>query len=919
MDSNLDILLRNNTGNKAKAVLLEGFVVRLSAYKSVFSEIKLSKNNHPAKSHLIIGQRGAGKTTLLYRLKYAIEDDVELRRHIIPIMFNEEQYHITELLNLWENVADCLDEIAGFDHISSSVEASLFGDEHDEGRAFKVIEASLKANKKRAVLFIENIDVFLKKIGIEEQFRFLEILETTTVFSLIGSATTYFESISADSQPFYKFFNIIQLNGLNRLESIKLLVKLGELTNQSDQIHNILNKNPKRIESLRRLTGGNPRTMSYLFQIFLDNGNGKAILDLYKLLDDLTFLYKAELDQLSPQQQKVIDVIARNWDAISAKEIAATTKIDSKHISSVLNALEKNQTIEIVNTRINNNLYRIKDRFLNIWYLMRFGRKRDKENIVWLVRFYDAWCNKTELSEHVAAYIKNLKTGNYDSLAALDMGNTFLSCINVSPDLKYDLWRISKSYLPKDMIEELKVSREVFYNRIKSLVQLGDFDKAIDALNEIEPKDLHYHTFAYWVYFKMKDYKKAVEFLQLVFEHKQDSITAFTIADIYDRRISDLKSAIEYYKIALEKGEYEAAYRLGQISFFSLHNIDDAIKYHTIAIENNFEVSILAMAKIYFDVKRYDEATVLCELAIEKGDISAMNNLAGIKQEQGQEAEAMELLTRAVELGDNFAITNLAKAHLNPEYYDESAAKKLFIKAVDVGAPESYYNLGMFLIVTEKDPKEGVKYLKLGISHKEAESAHYLAHYYQKKNAYDKAEKMFLEAFNLGRQSALLCLADSAFAFQRTDRRKFIIDLFQKHYIDQQITGPTILLEYSRMLLWDDQIEDAMKYLTEAQPMIEDAFGDDDEDFKQHLIGGLTEYFVLLIAKKKYALAKDIFNSEVINYKQILKPVYYALMNFMKNEFPNEYLKAGSELQETIEEIIFEIGKITEIEKSSKK
>jgi TPR repeat protein len=910
MDTNLDVLLRNNTGNKAKTVLLESFVVRLSAYKSIFSEIKLNKNNSTLKSHLIIGQRGAGKTTLLYRLKYAIEDDNELQKLFIPIMFNEEQYHITELLNLWENVADSLDELPGFEHLSDQVEASQVGNEQDEARALKIINAELLSNKKRAILFIENIDVFFKKIGVDEQYRLLEVLEGSTSLSLIGSSTTYFESVSGENQPFTHFFNIVQLNGLNKLESIKLLMKLGEQTNQSDKIHQILNKNPKRIESLRRLTGGNPRTMSYLFQIFLDNGNGKAILDLYKLLDDLTFLYKAELDQLSPQQQKVIDVIARNWDAISAKEISAITKIESKHVSSVLNALEKNQSIEIVNTKVKNNLYRIKDRFLNIWYLMRFGRRRDKENIVWLVRFYDAWCNKTELSEHVAAYIKNLKTGNYDSLAALDMGNTFLSCINVSPDMKYDVWQTSKSYLPKGMIEELKVSREIFYNRIKSLVQQGAFDKAIDALNEIEPKDLHYFTFAYWVYYKMDDYSTAVEFLQKVLEIKQDAVTAFTIADIYDRSISDLPKAIEFYKIALDKGEFEAGYRLGQISFFALHDLDAAVKYHKIAIENDFKLSILSLVKIYYEVKQYEEAAALCELAITNGDISAMNNLASIKQQQGLDAEARKILELAIEKGDKFAVTNLAKAYLDPEFYDEDGAKRLFLKAVEIGAPDCYYNIGKFLINTVKDIKEGLRFLKLGIKNKEAESAHFLAHYYEKKNDYDKAEKMFLEAYNLGRHSALLCLSDCAFSLQRTERKKFIIDQLQVNLIDKKIIGPTVLLEYSRALLWDDQTKKALEYLVLAQPMLEDAFKDDDEDFKQHLVSELTQYFVLLISKKQYAIAKEIFSSKDFNYKQILKPVYYALMNYMKTEFPNEYLKAGSELHETIEEIISEIDKV---------
>lgn len=798
MENNLDVLLRNNTGNKAKTVLLDSFVVRLNAYKNIFTEFQKSKSNVHVKNHLIIGQRGAGKTTLLYRLKYAIEDDPILSNLFIPIMLNEEQYHITELLNLWENVADCLEDFSGFENLADKVEASQVGDEQDEARALKIIDLALRENKMRAILFIENIDVFLKKIGNEEQFRLLQIISSSVSLNLIGASTTFFESISAENQPFYNFFNIIQLTGLNKSESVKLLMKLGEQTNQSEKIHQILKKNPKRIESLRRLTGGNPRTMSYLFQIFLDNGNGKAILDLYRLLDDLTFLYKAELDQLSPQQQKVVDAIARNWDAISAKEIAAITKIESKHVSSVLNTLEKNQTIEIVNTRVKNNLYRIRDRFLNIWFLMRFGRKRDRENIVWLVRFYDAWCSKTELSEHVAAYIKNLKTGNYDSLAALDMGNTFLSCINVSPDMKYDVWQTSKSYLPKEMIEELKVSREVFYNRIKTLVQQGDFDKAIDALNEIEPKDLHYFTFAYWVYYKMKNYTTAVQFLEKVLEHKQDAITAFTIADLYDRRISDLPKAIEFYKIALEKGEFEAAYRLGQISFFALHDSTDAIKYHKIAIENGLKISILSLAKIYFEVKNFEEAAALCDLAISNGDVSAMNNLASIKQEQGLEFEAKELLEKAVEKGDKIAIINLAKAYLNPTFYNEQVAKELFLKAVELEAPDCYYNIGKFFINTVKEIKEGVKYLKLGIKANEAESAHFLAHYYETKNDYDKAEKMFLEAYNLGRPSALLCLSDCAYSLQRNDRKKFVIEQLQKNLINEDIVGPTILLEYSR-------------------------------------------------------------------------------------------------------------------------
>ncbi len=70
---------------------------------------------------------------------------------------------------------------------------------------------------------------------------------------------------------------------------------------------------------------------------------------------------------------------------------------------------------------------------------------------------------------------------------------------------------------------------------------------------------------------------------------------------------------------------------------------------------------------------------------------------------------------------------------------------------------------------------------------------------------------------------------------------------------------------------------------------------------------------MLLIAKKQYHLALNIFNENPHKFKDRFKPVYYALMSFMKDEYPNEYLKMGGELKETVDEII---EKINEMEKA---
>ena len=58
-----------------------------------------------------------------------------------------------------------------------------------------------------------------------------------------------------------------------------LLSKLGE-TYGEERIQTIIREQPLRIESLRRLTGGVPRTVVLLFEIFVDDENGDSFKDL---------------------------------------------------------------------------------------------------------------------------------------------------------------------------------------------------------------------------------------------------------------------------------------------------------------------------------------------------------------------------------------------------------------------------------------------------------------------------------------------------------------------------------------------------------------------------------------------------------------------------------------------------------------
>jgi hypothetical protein len=60
-----------------------------------------------------------------------------------------------------------------------------------------------------------------------------------------------------------------------------------------------------------------------------------------------------------------------------------------------------------------------------------------------------------------------------------------------------------------------------------------------------------------------------------------------------------------------------------------------------------------------------------------------------------------------------------------------------------------------------------------------------------------------------------------------------------------------------------------------------------------------------------YYLAKIIFlKDETYRLKERFKPVYYALMYRMRDEYPKEYKKMGEELRQTVEEILAEADKM---------
>ena len=652
-----------------------------------------------------------------------------------------------------------------------------------------------------------------------------------------------------------------------------------------------------------------PRTISYLFQIFLDNENGKAIKDLYLLIDTLTLLYKSELDQLSAQQQKVIDAIARKWDAISVKEIAKKTRLESKNISSILSYLEKNQLVEKVTTSKKNHLYRIKERFMNIWYLMRFGRKHDKDNVIWLVRFFDAWCDESELTNRLRKHLSDLKDGKYDEAAAIDMGNTFLSCKNIPEVLKDELIKATNSILPVRLLKRTRTNGEEILNQVKTLVKEGHFQEAIEMMEDVDDKNADYYLLATSIDLMMDDPIKALENAEAALQlDSQNPFVLISLGIINEFHLDRKDVAIKFYERCLEVPQPHpyAANRLGEI-YKKDGDYKKAIKFHELAVEKNFKKSLLSLGNVYLKIKKLDKAEFYFREAFRLKIEGSYSKLSKVLLMLSKENEAEKILLDAVANDEKYSNINLGRFYLMKKRPNLNKAEKEFSEAVQKGDVEGYNQLAR-IYIRKKQIDKAINFYKEGLSSGSSESAHQLGHVYYRKGEFEKSDEMFAKAMELGEDSVVGCWVQSIYNAGRNDQKHFAKELLEKY----KRTGTSISFDllFAKVLLWNNELQQSLgiiKTRLKSFGQIESDKLEGSGDFERDL-SDLVEYFLLMIAKKDYKVLKELFiESNDFDLKIMLRPIYYLLMEELKDDFPNEYLKAGKELVETIDELRKEV------------
>ena len=620
-----------NPDNQSKEELIDGFVVRLQTFKRLFADIKSAKMKSPEQHYLIEGKRGMGKTTLLLRLGYEIENNKKLNSWLIPIVFNEEEYSIRKLYKLWERIANLLEEkneeFTGlYDEMDASYTSYNSPEEYEYG-IFNLLNQRLEEKGKKLILFIDNFGDIFQKFNQQEVQRLRTVLQTNSNLRLFLASSTVLEVFYDVKHPFFEFFKVTRLTGLNKAEANELLLKLGEHYKQ-DQIKEIIKTQQGRIESLRRLTGGVIRTIVLLFEIFIDQKNGTAFSDLEAILDRVTPLYKHRMDDLPAQQQEIVEAISFAWDAINVSEISQKTRIPSKTVSAQLRQMEKNEIITKKLTRTKNHLYQISERFFNIWYLMRHGKKGDKRKVLWLVRFLEEWCDEKELVIRSQQHVARLRSGKYDIRGAYYLTEALAMTKALPSESQDELIKETRKFFKKnksDLLEHLSESDLELHDKGKAFFNNDKYAKALKLF--LKMKNLDDFRIAY-CYGELKDYKKAEEYYLKAIE-KEDVNALFNLANLYQNELQDFKKAEEYYLKAIEKEVVNALFNLANLYKNELQDYKKAEEYYLKAIEKNHVDAMNNLAILYrHELKDFKKSEEYYLKAIKHNHVGAMNDIA---------------------------------------------------------------------------------------------------------------------------------------------------------------------------------------------------------------------------------------------------------------------------------------------------
>jgi hypothetical protein len=566
----IDQLNVYQSANSDYQSIKNNFIIRQNEFDSITSSLINKKTTDPLQHELILGRRGSGKSTLLKRIEIEIAENPKLNSKYIPINLAEEQAGIYRLFDLWEQV---IEELQYKLEVNFKLKEYSSFDSNDSYThyLYQEINEICKKNKKRIVLLLDNFDRIVENFT-DDGNLLRETLINYSDIQIAAGSTRMDEHFWRYDMPFYEFFRRHRLEALSKEEIYKLLNHWSDSL-EIPELKDYVNAHPGKIENIRILTDGLPRTLQFFIQMVLQNTDSNSYDYLKKIMDNVTPLYQERLNSLPPQLRKTVLEMAFIWEACTTKQLVEKVKMESKLISANLKTLVQKGIVDKIETSKKNHLYRISERFFNMWLIITQGNPEQKRKAKWLSIFLENWYDANEFKTLANNHIENLKnkTTSWDKALIFSKGLSQSRYISISQrDAIINLTNDLKEKDQLGAIIELPKKASDLLEEIQLLIDAKEIEKAIEKVNEIE--------------------------------NEEDGFKFFVLGTLYSTK-KKYEISEKYYLLAVEKG-LNSAIKLLAFLYFMQKRYNEAEKYYLLAIEKDINSNdpylLIDLTRIYY-------------------------------------------------------------------------------------------------------------------------------------------------------------------------------------------------------------------------------------------------------------------------------------------------------------------------------
>jgi tetratricopeptide (TPR) repeat protein len=646
-------------------------VSRDKELKRILRALKEGADKKGNQHFLLVGPRGIGKTHLLLLIYHGTTGNItwnELCQHLNdswePILFAEEEYRMISFPDLLLEIVGRLRQEAPDEKLSQLTQridsVPLPGDAEQEA-VLEYLSNRRRESGKKFLLLLDNLQDILPHFTEEDQGRLRSILMSEDIFMLVGTAPTLFGAVRNYEAPFYNFFETIWLQEIEVAQVKELIEKRLKLDGR-DELLGKLDDYEGRLRAIVHLTGGNPRLILSLYQIFTESEILEVERDFIKLLDEMTPYFQDRMKSLSPQQRKVLDAVSLMDGPSSPTEIARFARLPVNVTNTQLKRLREAGFVRTLKEKKRKTLYDVSERLFRMWRQMRVeaGRKR----VHFITKFIEVWFSHKESAEQLRELLGELDTSLVEGSAEETRGiiDRLYYIQEAAPSSLHAAAHLSRVYglvklgdlatAEREANVLLAEAREKGDKESLGLALWGvafvqqrqeKTDKEIGTLkelSELEPENPDVWQNLASAYRKIEEYDKAIHCYRKAVEIEPDtSDTWFNMGDAY-REKKDYDEAIRCYSKTLEiKPEMREAWGNMGNTYREKNEHEEAIRCYrkVLAIKPDDHFAWYNLGVLYFMQDNYDETiesyTNALKFAKETTDI--VSNFLGRSQAFG--------------------------------------------------------------------------------------------------------------------------------------------------------------------------------------------------------------------------------------------------------------------------------------------